>query len=97
MTVTGLDMIFSVALEDKFSKVKSGNGGTTYAQILTAVGPSEIKAFIIDENIIGGYIIYYHYDSATGSAMEGYYSYDKEFAIKVTNWEGLNNLRNKTI
>ncbi len=97
MTVTGLDMIFSTALEDKFSKAQSGNGGTVYSQIVTAVGPSKIKGFAIDENIIGGYIIYYHYETAKGSTMKGYYLYDKAFAIKVTNWNGLNNLRNNRI
>lgn len=97
MTVNGLDMIVNIAMEDKFSKIQSGNGGTAYTQILTAIGPGEIKGFIIDEDIIGGYVVYYHYDHRTGTSMEGYYLYNKAFAIKVTNWNGLNNLRNNRI
>lgn len=100
---TGLDMIFDIALKVKTSTIKTANGGTLYSRIITAVGPGEIKAFIINDDVIGGYIIYYNYEDrnypygGVGTPMKGYYIYTQAFAIKVTDWNGLNNLRNITI
>ena len=94
MTVTGLELIFVEALEHKFPTIHTGDGGNLYTSFLTALGPSDIKGFIINDDIIGGYVIYYNYDKGTEWQQEGYYLYYQTFAIKVTNWEGLNNLRN---
>jgi hypothetical protein len=98
-TVTGLELIFSDALKYKASNVKTSKGNSLYSEMLASYGNSEIKGFIINEDVIGGYIVYFTkengYLSKSGMCSSaGYYINNQEIAIKITNWEGLNNLRN---
>lgn len=100
--VNGLDLIFIEALKKKLPEVSIGNGNNAYIEFLTAVGPNIIKGFKINDNIIGGYAIYFIYDEGNiynnsdpfSVKMPGYYLKHKEFAIKINNWEGLNKIRN---
>lgn len=97
ITVTGLDLVFGQALQYKFPTIKTETRNNLYTDFITAIGPNEIKGFIIDDDIIGGYVIYHNYKQKTETSREGYYRYYQAFAIKVTNWNGLNNMRNNQL
>ena len=47
MTVTGLDVVFYTALEEKSKSVQTKNNRTLYTDIFTSVGEGEMKSFII--------------------------------------------------